>query len=72
MRDLMTTSQAAEVLGVSFKHVMRLAERGQLMAIRTGPRATVFDRRDVARLAAARRMAPDRPGPRGQPKEPAL
>jgi len=69
--DLVSARQAADALGLTHQHVLRLAKEGRLCPIKVGE-LTTFDRSDVTRLAAARRMAPDRPGPKKRPKEPAL
>jgi excisionase family DNA binding protein len=59
-RDLLTAKEAAHLLGVTSRTVSRLVDSGQLaeaykMAGITGPR--LFYRRDVQRLAAARKAA---------------
>ena len=54
------------MFGVTHQHVLGLAKAGRLRPIKVGE-PTAFDRADVARRAAARRMAPPGRGPRVWP-----
>lgn len=67
--QLVSTREAAALLNVTPQAVRNLAREGAILPIDLGTRAMHFDRADVQRLAAARRAAPPKPGPR--PKEPA-
>lgn len=51
------TTSAAQILGVSSTHVIRLAEAGQLRSIRS-PIGRLFMRDEVERLAADRAGEP--------------
>jgi len=68
MRELMTTTEAAELLGVSGRQVRRLAHERRLSLARFGP-WLVLDRAEVEALAAERRSNPPR---RGRPRREAI
>jgi excisionase family DNA binding protein len=53
--NVLATSEAARLLGVSETHAIRLARSGQLGVIET-PLGRLYQRSDVERLAAERRL----------------
>lgn len=57
--DILTTAEAAEVLGLSARQVREHAEAGRLAGRKLNPRTWVFRRGDVSAFT---------PGPRGRPK----
>lgn len=54
--SVLTTSEAARLLGLSSMHTIRLARSGQLEVIPT-PLGRLYQRDDVERLATERRLA---------------
>jgi predicted site-specific integrase-resolvase len=56
--DLLTSSDAAAVLGLSLEMVTRLRRTGQLPAIRTPSGWCIYLAKDVRALAELRRKAP--------------
>ena len=52
--DIILTREAAKILGMSMSRVRRLATDGTLTSTRLGPRAIVFSRVAVEKLAASR------------------
>jgi excisionase family DNA binding protein len=56
--DLITTREAAELLGVRPRMVRRLIEQGHLAPVPVGTWEHLYERAEVEALAAARRAHP--------------
>lgn len=52
--DLMSTNEAARVLGLTAESIRRLADQGRLKAVGRTAAGRVFNRRDVEALRDAR------------------
>ena len=67
MDDLVTTAQAAEIIGCSPQHVRRLALAGTLPGRAVTPRMWLFERRAVRAIADT---AQSQGWPRGKSRKP--
>jgi excisionase family DNA binding protein len=61
--DVITTAEAAAMLGVTPARVQAMVGQGQLPLLRRVGRQFLFHRADVAALVAARKANPPRTGP---------
>ncbi len=60
--DLLNTTDAAQVLGLSSDHMRRLSNEGRIPAMRTVAGHRLFKRSDLEELAAERRRNPPQAG----------
>lgn len=56
---LLTTGEVAEILGVSRQHVVNMADRGELAAVKVGAHRRI-PRSEVERLQGPTRLTPER------------